>query len=86
MAELAETNPKRFRKEWTIRLSSWVREANKHAGILVDEWGCPALMNFKIAEYTMEELMSYGEHALVSHAESTRELMEAECSRQWRRP
>jgi len=50
LSSLAERHPERFQEEWNRRVDSWLREIQRRAGRLVDNYGHPVPPAFEVVE------------------------------------
>lgn len=80
-AQLAITNPAKFRKEWTKRLASWSDEAFNRATHLIDSDGKLMPAAFRLVDCALAELMACGSEAVALEARATQETMTDACCR-----
>ena len=80
LAKLAEENPVKFHSEWSKRLESWSREAEKRACHIIDRNGIPVPSTFDLIDRALNELKACGEKAFMLEEDKTRETMLDACA------
>jgi hypothetical protein len=77
----AKKNPEKFWAEWSERLESWSREADRRARLWRDEEGRRLPKAFSLVDEAMNELRGCGREAMALEGEETREMMADSCCR-----
>jgi Ni,Fe-hydrogenase III large subunit len=72
LARLAETNPRKFRREWAKRLESWSRLAHRRADLA---------SAFDLVERVLDELTGCGHKAVKMEEADTKEVMTQACTK-----
>lgn len=81
LGRLAKEHPVRFWEEWSKRLESWSKEADRRARFWKDKEGNRLPSAFSLMDEAMSVLQGCGQEALELEAEQTLETMADSCSR-----
>jgi len=81
LGRLAKESPEKFWVEWSKRLESWSREADRRARLWRDEEGHRLPKAFSLVDEAMNELRGCGGEAMGLEGEETCETMADSCCR-----
>jgi hypothetical protein len=81
LGRLAKEHPVRFWEEWSKRLESWSKEADRRARFWKDKEGNRLPSAFSLMDEAMSVLQGCGREALELEAEQTLETIADSCSR-----
>jgi hypothetical protein len=86
LAHLAKTDPKKFRKEWALRINSWAEDIQITANKLVDRDGNPVPVSFNIVDSAVAELEAIArledEPVIEEAIRTTTEVLTGHCCKQ----
>ncbi len=83
LSSLAQRDPVAFEREWEKRLSSWLREIERNAGVLKNREGKSVAPVFKHVDEALDILEACGNEIFKKYAPRTYEILANECCRQF---
>jgi hypothetical protein len=81
LADLAKEDSSRFDMEWERRLSSWLEQIRKDAGILRNAEGRSVVAVFEYVQEAIALLSLCGQEVFEKYGESSWEVLTNECCR-----
>jgi hypothetical protein len=81
LRRLAETDSKKFAREWEKRLSSWLYLIRENAGVLLDHNDDHVPAVFSVVDEAMDLLKECGAEMFKKYGKETFGLLSSECCR-----